>query len=182
MKSHKKFSSSKSFSLPFSPKAEPATLHVINLDTNKEPACSSSAESPRLSGLFYSRELGKIPDPSHGNRAVPGRQKTLDSHTAYSAGLSHLWEAWMSHGQHSLQVRLPQSCDVEWFGGAKLLTHPLGPVGHEAKACGNSSGISAKHCPTRRLPQSFLLLTNHCFLIKCCFVRKCSSTPSSAFA
>lgn len=71
MRPHKKLSFSKSLSLTFSSKVESAKFYMIILDTNKEPAWRSSAKSPGLSGLIYSRELEKIPDYGHGKRAVP---------------------------------------------------------------------------------------------------------------
>lgn len=175
MEPHKKFSSSKSPSLPFSPKVEPAKLPVIYLGTNMLKLSWVS----QAFRTFLQQRTGEDAWTWPWQQGHPRLQKTLNTHTAYSAGLSCPWEAWMSHGEHSLEVMLPQSYNVGWFGGAKMLTHPLGPDGHEAKVCGNSSCISAKHCPARNLPQGFLLLTNDCFLMKCCFVRKCSSTPFS---
>lgn len=76
---------------------------------------------------------------------------------------------------------ISQSCSTGWLGGAKLLTHPhWAPAGLYGKAYENSSCTSASSACARRLPQSFLLLANHCFLRKCPFVRKCSNTFCSA--
>lgn len=64
-------------------KVEPAKFHMIILDTNKEPAWTSSTEPPGLSGSFHSRELGKIPGSSSGKRAVPDPRRPWPPHSRF---------------------------------------------------------------------------------------------------
>lgn len=117
MKPHKKFSSWKSSSLPFSPKVEPPTLHVISLNTNKQLACSSSAESPVLLRPSYCRKLGMIPDPGHGNRDVPDLP-----HSLFSRVVPPLWGLDVPcPAQPGSEVAPELQCWVAWGSQA---VHP----------------------------------------------------------